>query len=175
MKDQFILNEIWTLTFGAAFQRASVYKKEVADEQKQPLKVEIRRFIENELEPQYAIKAISDAQHIKNIYLVSDHSRRFGSILSNEKINFGVSQKLLNLHLKYLWCLGRTLQPPHFPVDRRIQETLLLYPIVPWTAFQDEIEYMRIINHVRLKLDDKFKTVAEYELNHFKRRVKTAS
>lgn len=173
MKEQFILNEIWTLTFGAAFQRASVYKKGIDEEKKGPLKIEIRRFIETELEPQYKNAVVSEAKHISNIYSLSDHSMKFDSILNGGKLNFGVSQKLLNLHLKYLWCLNKTRIPPHFPVDRRIQETLKLKPIVPWTDFDDEKEYMKIVNNVKQKLNNDFKTVAEYELNHFKRRVKT--
>jgi hypothetical protein len=33
---------------------------------------------------------------------------------------YGVAQKLLNLFLKYLWCLGTIAEPPHCPVDRII-------------------------------------------------------
>lgn len=172
MKEQFILNEIWTLTFGAAFQRASVYKGVVSDEKKENLKIAIREYVESTLEPQYQGNQVSDKRHIENIYSLCDFSKRHAFILNSGKINFGISQKLLNLHLKYLWCLNRTSEPPHFPVDRRIQETLKLNPIIAWTGFEDEIEYMKIINHVRQDLG-KFKSVAEYELNHFKRRVKT--
>jgi hypothetical protein len=173
MKEQFLLNEIWTLTFGAAFQRASVYKGEVNDFQKERLKTEIRTYIEKELEPQYENGTVTEEQHIENIFLLSNHTKKFAGILNEGKLNFGVSQKLLNLHLKYLWCLGKTPIPPHFPVDRRIQETLGLRPIVSWTGFPDEIAYMRIINNVKQLLDNDFNTLAEYELNHFKRRVKT--
>lgn len=173
MKDQFILNEIWTLTFGAAFQRASVYKEEIDDTQKELLKIEIRSYIENELEPRYENGRVTEKQHIENIFFISNHTKKFAEILTGGKLNFGVSQKLLNLHLKYLWCLDKMATPPHFPVDRRIQETLGLKPIVPWTEFQDEIDYMRIIDNVKQRLGKDFKTVAEYELNHFKRRVKT--
>ncbi|MEP7237876.1 MAG: hypothetical protein ABI685_08430 [Ferruginibacter sp.] len=173
MKEQFILNEIWTLTFGAAFQRASVYEGETDEAQKELLKIEIRRYIESELEPQYVNGDVTEEQHIKNIYLLSNHTKKFAVILNGGKLNFGVSQKLLNLHLKYLWCLDKTATPLHFPVDRRIQETLGLKPIKPWTEFQNEIDYMRIIDSVKQRLDKDIKTVAEYELNHFKRRVKT--
>ncbi len=173
MKEQFILNEIWTLTFGAAFQRASVYKNDIDDTEKQSLKTAIRSYIEEVLEPHYKNGNVTEKQHIENIFLLSNHTRDFAEILNGGQLNFGVSQKLLNLHLKYLWCLDKTAIPPHFPVDRRIQETLKLKPILPWTDFQDEKDYMRIINAVKQKLDKDFKTVAEYELKHFERRVKT--
>ena len=36
MKGQFLNNELWTLTVGAAFQRASLYKNNVAEEEMKP-------------------------------------------------------------------------------------------------------------------------------------------
>lgn len=174
MKEQFLLNEMWTLTFGAAFQRASVYKEGIDETKKEPLKVEIRSYVEDKLDPQYVNGNVTDKQHIENIYLLSNQTNDFDEILNGGQLNFGVSQKLLNLHLKYLWCLGKIEIPPHFPVDRRIQETLKLKPVLPWTDFQDETDYMRIINSVKQRLDKNYKTVAEYELKHFERRIKTA-
>lgn len=174
MKEKFILDEIWTLTFAAAFQRASVYKNGITDVQKKPFKTELRRFIEEEVEPQYKGNMVNETDHIGNIYRISEHSARFSQILNGTKINFGVSQKILNLHLKYLWCLDRSSQPPHFPVDRRIQETFQLKPILPWTDFKDHHPYRGIIEKVRQMMPREFKSVAEYELSHFKRRVKTS-
>jgi hypothetical protein len=34
MKETYLNNEIWTLTFGAAFQRANVYEKSATDDSK---------------------------------------------------------------------------------------------------------------------------------------------
>ena len=171
LKKQFMLNESWTLTFGAAFQRASVYRGEVKDDQKENFKTDVRSFVESKLQTQYKNEGLDDNTHIKNIYSLSDYTTKFSSILNGGKLNFGVSQKLLNLNLKYLWCLGEIETPPHFPVDRRIQVTLKLKPVA-WTSFENEIEYLKIINHVRKNLNG-FKDVANYELNHFERRVKT--
>lgn len=50
------------------------------------------------------LSLISDEAHLKNIQSVSDFSNEYGDILTIGKLNFGVSQKLLNLYLKYLWC-----------------------------------------------------------------------
>lgn len=171
MKEKFLNNEFWTLTFGAAFQRANVYKANVSDKQKSDFKLLTRAFIEDSLLNHYLTDEISDDLHIDNINKLSEFTKQFQNILQNGKLNFGVSQKMLNLYLKYLWCNNKITEPPHFPVDRRIQENIGFRPVVSWTKFNDSIDYMRIINFVRKK--NEYPTIAEFELYHFERRVKT--
>lgn len=172
MKEAFLKNEFWTLTFGAAFQRANVYKENVADNLKRDFKIKTRAFIENSLLSHYLNNEVSDEIHIDNINSLSCFTEQFQSILQNGKLNFGVSQKMLNLYLKYLWCHNKISEPPHFPVDRRIQENIGFRPIVSWTKFDDSTDYMRIINFVR-KENNEFPTIAEFELKYFERRLKT--
>lgn len=137
MKNAFIQNEIWTLTFGAAFQRANIYENTFPEIEKVYFKQKLRGMVENVILHDYQ-KPVDDNRHIENIYRLSEFSKNFAPILRNGQINFGVSQKLLNLYLKYQWCLGFIPEPPHFPVDRRIQETLRLLPVVSWTQMVDE-------------------------------------
>ena len=172
MKEQFLKNEIWTLTFGAAFQRANVYLMGANEDEKQNFKVKTREFIEKKLAPQYIKDIVSDKKHINNIDSLSNFTAVSKTILNGGKLNFGVSQKLLNLYLKYLWCLDEITTPPHFPVDRRIQELLKIYPINAWTQFEDSIAYMHVINTGRNKIEN-YKSIAELELHLFERRVKT--
>lgn len=172
MKEKFLNNEFWTLTFGAAFQRANVYNDNVSDVQKGEFKLRTRSFIENSLLSHYLKNEVTDELHIDNINKLSCFTEQFLDILQNGKLNFGVSQKMLNLYLKYLWCHNKISQPPHFPVDRRIQENIGFRPIVSWTQFTDSIDYMRIINFVR-KNNSEFPSIAEFELKYFERRVKT--
>jgi hypothetical protein len=172
MKKQFLHNEIWTLTFGAGFQRANVYTEGCSDKQKSEFKTSLRNFIQNEVYPSYEKGGISDEDHIQNIYTVSKHSEQFGKILRNGRINFGVSQKLLNLYLKYRWCMEYIPTPPHFPVDRRIQENIRYPHITAWTKYTDHEKYMKIINYLR-GINTNHKTIADFELDHFERRVKT--
>lgn len=62
-------------------------------------------------------------------------------------MRYGTAQKILNVHLKYLWCLGRITDPPHFPVDRRIQETMKMKNVLSWTKhMKKEEEYMKVID-----------------------------
>jgi hypothetical protein len=172
VKEKFLNNEFWTLTFGAAFQRANIYNDNVSDSDKSLFKTKTREYIENTLLSHYLKNKVSDELHIDNINKLSCFTEQFQSILQNGRLNFGVSQKMLNLCLKYLWCHNKISEPPHFPVDRRIQENIGFRPIVSWTQFTDSIDYVRIINFVR-NINDEHPTIAEYELDHFERRVKT--
>ncbi|OBX26820.1 hypothetical protein LX77_02285 [Gelidibacter algens] len=168
MKNNFIQNEIWTLTFSAAFQRANIYKGNPSESEKRALKNKLRGLIEHVYLEQYE-KPVEDHQHIKNIYGLSDFSKSFDNILNDGQLNFGVCQKILNLYLKYQWCLGHFPEPPHFPVDRRIQEILSIHPVVSWTQMNDDKDYMTVINKVR-DLVDKKESIASYELQNFSRR-----
>ncbi len=172
LKFTFINNEIWSLTFAGAFQRANIYSSKVSDNEKNEFKVGLRKFVEEELYAFYQKDTIHDDIHLEQIYKLSNYSKKYTSILQGEQLNFGVSQKIVNLFLKYQWCLGKIPPPPHFPVDRRIQEIIKYKPIVSWTKFKDETDYMKIICFVRKNLGD-HSNIAQYELDHFERRLKT--
>jgi hypothetical protein len=174
MKNQFIKNELWTLTFAAAFQRANVYKDKVTEEAKQELKTRTREYIEVKLLSKYTSSQLSDEAHLAAIKDLSTFTKEFSKILQGGQLNFGVSQKMLNLFLKYQWCLNEIPTPPHFPVDRRIQESLKIHPITSWTSYTDEKEYMQIIQAARKKAKHN-QSIAELELEIFERRFKTSN
>ncbi|MFT6841920.1 MAG: hypothetical protein ACJASR_000683 [Psychroserpens sp.] len=182
MKKAFLNNEIWMLTFGASFQRANAYLPNASETDKRHFKNMISGHIENLLR-QYENSNISDDVHIKNIKSVSDYSKHFSSLFVNGKINFGIAQKMLNLYLKYQWCLGNIPEPPHFPLDRIIQQKLnqqaklqgiIKLELLPWTQFIDESHYIRVINHARaigsINLSTEKLTPAQLELQLFERR-----
>ena len=102
---------------------------------------------------------------------------------NNEKINFGIAQKMLNLYLKYMWSLGHIQSPPHFPVDRIIQELLnkelkalgiKVQELKAWTQFTDEHHYVKVMNSARELISKKESfanhSLAELELSLFQRR-----
>ncbi|MFT6838780.1 MAG: hypothetical protein ACJAZR_002319 [Sediminicola sp.] len=182
MKEAFINKEIWVLTFGASFQRANVYTENASEERKRHFKNKTAGHIENML-GQYKGGNVSDAQHIENIKAVGIYSQNFSEIFNGGQINFGIAQKMLNLYLKYQWCLGNIQEPPHFPVDRIIQQnlnilaknnTLPTLKIEPWTRFKDETHYLKVINLSRelAKLDTSAHnlTLPNIELMVFERR-----
>jgi len=173
MKDKFINSEIWSLTISGAFQRSNVYKPDVLEKGKKDFKFMLKGYIDNTIVPSYNKGNISDDTHIENIKSVQQYTSNFDKLLTNGQFNFGISQKLLNLYLKYLWCLDIIPEPPHFPVDRIIQQKLKYKPLIAWTKIETEEEYMSIINFAKTKINpkDEFSTsLSILELNLFSRR-----
>jgi hypothetical protein len=185
-KNNFIQSEIWMLTFGAAFQRANIYKSNLTKEQiaqKGYFKTMTIGLIESVIVGQYISGEVTDEQHIDNIKSISRYSTNFEEIFQNGGINFGIAQKILNLYLKYKWTLGEIQTPPHFPVDRIIQiklnefikrEGLNKISLEAWTQFEDEAHYLKVINLGRELIskssDFKGYKLAELELELFQRR-----
>ena len=175
MKEDFINKEIWMLTFGASFQRAYAYVDDALNDTKILFKHNTTVVVENML-AQYKTTKVTDSQHINNIKALSDSSKQYKEIFNGGKINFGIAQKMLNLYLKYQWCLGNIIEPPHFPVDRIIQQKLneqaklkgmYKLELLPWTQFKDETHYSKVINHARAL---NITTPAKLELKLFQRR-----
>ena len=90
-----------------------------------------------------------------------------------DKYRYGIAQKLLNLYLKYLWCIKLIHTPPHCPIDRIIINKLKLK--CNWTQINDEKYYRRIIEKIKktIKLDEVHspnESIAEWELKVYSRR-----
>ena len=70
---------------------------------------------------QYKAGVVGEKDHTDNIQALRDiltcHFREF---LHERKYRFGRAQKLLNVYLKYLWCLGNITTPPHCTFDMGI-------------------------------------------------------
>ena len=170
LKNTFLHKELWILTFGAAFQRSNVYKKNIPETFRKNYRTMLSEYVENVILPKYK-KEISEEQHIENIFLIIKFSESYESMLNDGKMNLGISQKLLNLHLKYLWCLGEiTIPPPHFPLDRIIQQkSIRNRPIISWTQIKDVETYLSIINQAREKATAQNKSLAQWELENYSR------
>ena len=170
-KKKFISNEIWMLTFSAAFQRAYIYSGG-SEEDKKQFRNHLRNFIDREIFPKY-LNQVNDEEHLNSINEIVESSKSFERILNKGKINFGISQKILNLYLKYRWCIGAIqTPPPHFPVDRRIQEISKYHKnMFSWTQLTDSKKYMDFIEHVReiVRNSNEYQSIAEYELKNFER------
>lgn len=170
MKDFFIENEIWLLTRMGAFQRAGIYKPNATEEHKKYFSIKLKAYLDNLVKNNYS-KEVSEEDHIMHIEMISNTSKSVDCVLK-DGLNFGVSQKLLNLYLKYNWCLGKIPTPPHFPVDSIIQKALKL-PIIPWTKMKGEKgkqQYISIIESAKQQLkENDCKNIAELELQLFSR------
>lgn len=165
LKQEYLLNEIWGLTIAGAFQRANIYKDNQSEKLKNEFKQSLQVLIQD-IASKY-VKVISEEIHVKNIQTISTFEHKG---LQNSHLNFGISQKLLNLYLKYLWCLDRIKTPPHFPIDRIIQEQLGITKIEPWTQMKNEKEYFKVINIAKEQAKERNVSLAELELELYKRR-----
>jgi hypothetical protein len=166
MKQEFILEEFWSLSISGAFQRANVYKKEANEKDKADFKKALKSLIVF-IAKKYQTN-VSEQEHIENIHKIKNLEH---ASLNFQHLNFGVSQKLLNLYLKYLWCIDSIPTPPHFPVDRIIQEKLFKKNLSNWTEMKDEKPYLLIIEKAKEKaMQENIKSIAELELKIFERR-----
>lgn len=173
-KDQIVLvrNMHWGTTVGGAFQRSYVYEKGVSDKSKRIFRMDLRLELEA-IELDYSNSDIDHSTHIKNISRLQKWSEKHKDILNNGRLNFGISQKLLNLHLKGVWCLGFIkYPPPHFPVDRIIQERLKIKPIVPWTKIENDKAYNEIISKAKIIAEKYNVGLAELELRVYNNTLK---
>jgi len=182
MKETFMHNEIWLLTTMGGFQRSNLYNKKVKnkEEDRKKFKEALHHKIREIAFTQYT-RSVSESRHIANISSISQYTAKckYSNLLYNGRLNFGVCQKLLNLYLKYLWCIYAIKTPPHFPVDRIIQENLnreaaalglAKREVTAWTQMQNERDYMEVINHAKTVLKKStFKNLAELELYLFER------
>jgi len=172
-KDLFIENEIWILTFAGAFQRSNIYKKDnLNDLEREKTRTIFREDIKTYIRkvvPQYET-LVDTKNHIENLKKIIGWSNKYSSILTGGRLNVGVTQKLFNLHLKYLWCLNRIEIPPHCPFDRIIIKKLGYTNPPSWTKLNDINKYMEFVSKAKIKAQEKNISIAEWELYAFRRR-----
>lgn len=167
-KQNFLIEEIWLLTFGGAFQHTGIYNPKTKEKERTYFRNMLKGYIEKIVLKEYK-QPVSDEEHIENIIGISNYTASFKEVLK-APINVGISQKLLNLALKYYWCLGIIPEPPHCPVDRIIQQRLYKQPLVNWTQLECVDTYMQIIKDIRRKAKDSQQSIAQWELVNFDRR-----
>ncbi len=164
LKD-FIGGEILTLTINGALGRSNTYSSsdQVLGGN---LKVAIRKRL-RELRGRYAEGPVSELEHTQNIQsLADDLTRDFAEILVRKRFRIGISQKLLNLYLKYCWALGWIAgEPPHCPFDRRIIEKLKLK--ANWTEIDSVEEYRALVEAARQAGNNSSQTIASWELEQW--------
>ena len=119
-KERFIGYELGLLTVKAALstrdRNYTIYKKDIKDHQRKPAKRAIRKLLV-EIEDTYQPMLAGD-RHVVYISNVAEKlTNEIGQYLRNNEFRIGITQKLVNMHLKYLWCTGVIEEPPHCPID----------------------------------------------------------
>jgi hypothetical protein len=174
-QQEFLIGEMWMLAWGASVQRAKLcrkgYDSSTAPTSKndQRLSDHLLDYLLDEVIPEYAV-GVEEEQHYKHIDDLIVRANSAGSrVLGELGYKYGVAQKLLNLFLKYLWCLGTIAEPPHCPVDRIIiGETR--DKDRNWTEIVRRSEYQEIIEDIRRLANLKGRSIAWWELSTYGRR-----
>ena len=169
LKIEYLNKEVWILSFGGAFQRANVYKKNIDENLRKEFRKSIQLKIEEYVKKDYTHQSPTSDQHCNNLIDIKKWTdKNFSQILSANEIKLGVVQKLLNLYLKYLWCLGKVSKPPHCPIDRIIISKLDIKNPPNWTTLNDIRDYMYIVEKITQNANGI--DIADWELEAFERR-----
>ena len=179
--NEFIHREILVLSINAGFQTRGkpVYAEGVSGAGKRAgeLKCRIRNLLR-------AIGTRQANAEFSNPLPVIERFRKtisdeFSDILAGNMLRLGVAQKIVNLYLKYLWCLEETLHvPQHCPFDNRIIERLSRkwkrgtaqegekISNTNWTEMEEPADYKRLARAAR---DVASGRIAKWELKLWNR------
>jgi len=168
---RFISYELRLLTINAALSTRDknypIYKASVKTHQRTEPKKAIRKVL-CELEEKYKKNPLPGI-HIEYITETADGlTKNIGKYLHKDRFRIGIAQKLINLHLKCLWCSGVIQEPPHCPIDGIIRDIAKLK--FDWIISDDIEEYKTAIESLTQIAKRKNETLAQWELREFRRR-----
>lgn len=171
-KTLYILGELWISAWNASVQHSALYKADALKNQRDDIDVFKRKviyYIKDKLIPQYKEKS-SEQRHLQNISNLIAYANNVDTgVLGENGYKYGIAQKLLNLALKYYWCLGEIEEPPHCPVDKIIIDQTI-YRGRNWTQILLEKEYLEIIAAIKTLSKQDNCSISEWELNKYARR-----
>jgi hypothetical protein len=141
-------DKAWSNSWGAAVQHNPTYLPAATSGERNQVRNGVRVAVE-QLSSSYQ-RCVDEAAHEENISnLADDISKQFGPLLMGGRFRIGTSQKVFNLYLKFLWCFGSIPEPPHCPLDRRVQERAKLPRIIKWTGLDNISEYHGVMQTLR--------------------------
>lgn len=173
-KNRFLTYELGLLSLKAALSTRDsnfpVYNCELKQHQRTEAKNVFRELLA-EIEQRYS-EQIAESDHIKFIEVTAaDLTKKLGNSLHGGRFRIGVAQKLINLHLKYLWVVGLCPEPPHCPIDGIIRDKAKIIRY-DWTKSDDINEYLAAIKELKLRVMAAGfgKSLSQWELHVFRRR-----
>jgi hypothetical protein len=167
---RFLRHEIFALTLAATAQRSGLYRSGLTDRKRQPFKRSLRKALEH-IARRYKT-AVSEPVHIRNIeWLATSLSAKHANLLASGRMKCGHAQKALNLYLKYLWSIGRVVEPPHFPIDSIILKDVPKHSTCRWTKIKSIQEYCKVVEAARIQATRQRLSLARWELKIYIRRV----
>jgi hypothetical protein len=169
-KQDYLVRELWILAWSASVQRARLYRpgRDLNSRETQHFQDKLFGFLSREVIPKYRDR-VEEEQHYEQIDdLIACANNAGKQVLGDRGYKYGIAQKLLNLFLKYHWCLGTVAEPPHCPVDRIVIENTTYKGKVNWTDLVGRSQYQMIIEDIRRQA--KPQSIATWELSIFNRR-----
>lgn len=174
LKNEFIFDQLWNAAWRASTQRANIYPKDFNESKKKKFRKKIKSpLIEFLEEVKNKNKLLDEKELINQIKGLTDFAKNEGSLFK-----IGHSQKLINLMLKYYWCLGWIEEPPHCPIDRmilveankkgaNIKDKSGKLP--SWTKLDNIKEYESYINQIKSTFG---KQLSSWELKEYQKILK---
>lgn len=171
-KTKYLVRELWILAWNASVQHASLYRRGVWQSQRDQIDIfknKVINHIKNQIISQYK-KTVEEFRHVENIEgLIRYANESDTGILGANGYKFGVAQKVLNLALKYYWCLGQIKEPPHCPVDKIVIDKTVFKGRVNWTQILTKEPYLDIISAITKLAQNENCSIAQWELNNYER------
>jgi hypothetical protein len=175
LKNNFIFDEIFQASINASFSTRNpnypIYNKNII--KPKTLNCELKGLIKAYL-VEFQNDEINEERHFREIeniaHTISTNKKYFG-LLHESRFRIGIAQKLLNLTLKYLWCIDKVKEPLHCPID-----SIVISKIQPqisntiWTKLDSMDEYRICINAIKTIANKKNMSIAQWELDIWNRR-----
>lgn len=173
----FLKKELLMLTFRGGLQTRNenglVYASK--DERKRKaMRDSIQAFLEMYVAEIQKNRFIDEATHLQKIVELSNTiSEKHGDILKDGRFRIGVSQKIINLYLKYMWVIGELgeVEPPHCPFDgimkAHLEKSIGIKGLEPWTKFNDIKDYESYVNAAKKAAGNA--SIAQWELAVFEK------
>ena len=176
-KQEFLVSEMWILSWNASVQHAGIYREGAKDRERRDFRDAVIAWTKKNLLDKYK-KRVPPESHEENIESLAEAASEIGKdLLRSGGYRIGTAQKLLNLQLKYLWCLGLVARPPQCPpppppppVDSIILKKLNPADRVSWTQITEIEVYRRVIGKLEELASSKGESLAQWELEEFDRK-----
>lgn len=132
------------------------------------LKYEVFGFLDNYLK-EISLEGMREDIHLLRITELADTiSNKFKPVLHNNRFRIGVSQKIINLFLKYMWSINEIPQPLHCPIDGIVKSHIEKHfgktKLVDWTRLDNIRDYEEYISHINEMLKESADSIAVWEL-----------
>lgn len=112
-------------------------------------------IVEETIKGKFVIDSIED--------LKKEITDRYDKILYKNRISVLVVQQIINLYLKYLWCLGYISEPPFCPINKNIFKIANVK--VSLKNIDSIVEYENVLSIIKQEAKDK--SLAVWELSAY--------